>query len=165
MMVRSYFHTYGLNVVITNCSNNYGPKQHDEKLIPTIIRNAIKGRNIPIYGDGNNIRDWLFVSDHCSAIDLVFHNGKKGEVYNIGADKELSNNEIANLICEILDEKNPKECSYKKQLTFVEDRKGHDFRYAIDSTKIKDQLSWQKQQSFIEGLHKTIDFYLEKYEK
>jgi dTDP-glucose 4,6-dehydratase len=165
MMVRSYFHTYGLNIVITNCSNNYGPKQHDEKLIPTIVRNAIKGLDIPIYGNGSNIRDWLFVSDHCSAIDLVFHNGKKGEVYNIGADQELSNNEIADLICRILDEKVPKECSYKKQLTFVEDRKGHDFRYAIDSTKIKNQLSWRKQQSFKEGLHKTIDFYLKKYQK
>jgi len=144
MMVRSYFHTYGLNIVITNCSNNYGPKQHDEKLIPTIIRNAIKGLSIPIYGDGRNVRDWLFVSDHCSAIDLVFHNGEIGEVYNVGADKELSNNEIADLICIILDTKIPREHSYKKQLTFVEDRRGHDFRYAIDSTKIKSQLSWKK---------------------
>ena len=165
MMVRSYFHTYGLNIVITNCSNNYGPKQHDEKLIPTIIRNAIKGLSIPIYGDGRNVRDWLFVSDHCSAIDLVFHNGEIGEVYNVGADKELSNNEIADLICIILDTKIPREHSYKKQLTFVEDRRGHDFRYAIDSTKIKSQLSWKKKQSFIDGLHKTIDFYLNKYQK
>lgn len=163
MMVRSYFHTFDMNVVITNCSNNYGPKQHDEKLIPTIIRNAINGSKIPIYGDGKNIRDWLFVEDHCRAIDLVFHQGKVGEVYNIGADKELNNNEIADLICEILDKKISKEKSYKEQLVFVEDRKGHDFRYAIDSTKIKTQLSWQKQESFIEGLNKTIDFYLEKY--
>lgn len=164
MMVRSYFHTFKMNTVITNCSNNYGPKQHNEKLIPTVIRHAIKGLDIPIYGDGSNIRDWLFVDDHCRAIDSVFHKGNKGETYNIGADKELSNNEIADLICEILDKKRPQEKSYKEQLVFIEDRKGHDFRYAIDSTKIKTELFWQKQESFIEGLNKTIDFYLDKYQ-
>src|SRR5690606_37668773 len=134
-IVRSYFHTYGLNVVTTNCSNNYGPKQHDEKLIPTIIRKAISGEAIPIYGDGLNVRDWLYVQDHCVGIDLVFQNGKTGETYNIGGNNERDNLYIANKICEILDEILPKSSSYKNQITFVEDRPGHDKRYAIDATR------------------------------
>lgn len=162
-MVRSYFHTYGLNVVTTNCSNNYGPKQHDEKLIPTIIRKAISGEEIPIYGDGKNIRDWLYVLDHCIGIELVFNKGKLGETYNIGGKNERDNLYIANTICAILDEIHPKETSYKNQITFVKDRPGHDFRYAIDASKLEKELAWQAQENFESGIKKTINWYLEKY--
>lgn len=162
-LVRSYFHTFGLPVVTTNCSNNYGPKQHDEKLIPTIIRNAIRGNEIPIYGNGKNVRDWLFVEDHCEALELVFKKGKLGETYIIGGNNEKTNIEIANLICEILDKSVPKESSYKNQITFVTDRPGHDFRYAIDATKIKNDLHWEPKSTFESGLQKTIDWYLRKY--
>jgi dTDP-glucose 4,6-dehydratase len=164
-LVRSYFHTYGLNVVTTNCSNNYGPKQHDEKLIPTIIRKAVKGENIPIYGDGKNIRDWLFVLDHCKGIELVFKNGKIGDTYNIGGENERTNLYIVNIICEILDEVKPKEKSYKEQISFVKDRPGHDFRYAIDASKIEEELSWKAQENFESGIRKTILWYLEKYNR
>ena len=164
-LVRSYFHTYGLNVVTTNCSNNYGPKQHDEKLIPTIIRKAINGDNIPIYGDGKNIRDWLFVLDHCRGIELVYKNGRLGETYNIGGKNERNNLNIANMICEILDQEKPKEKSYKEQISFVKDRPGHDFRYAIDATKIEEELRWEAQENFESGIRKTIKWYLEKYQK
>ena len=164
-LVRSYFHTYGLNVVTTNCSNNYGPKQHDEKLIPTIIRKAINGDNIPIYGDGKNIRDWLFVLDHCRGIELVYKNGRLGETYNIGGKNERNNLNIANTICEILDQEKPKEKSYKEQISFVKDRPGHDFRYAIDATKIEEELRWEAQENFESGIRKTIKWYLEKYQK
>ncbi len=164
MVVRSYQHTYGMNTVITNCSNNYGPKQHDEKLIPTIIRKAIHGENIPIYGDGKNIRDWLYVLDHCKGIDLVYHTGNNGEVYNIGGRNERNNNYIADKICEILDELTPKENSYKAQITYVEDRAGHDRRYAIDATKIENELGWKADENFESGIVKTIKWYLEKYE-
>ena len=162
-MVRSYFHTFGMNVVTTNCSNNYGPKQHDEKLIPTIIRKAISGENIPIYGDGKNIRDWLYVLDHCTGIALAFKEGKLGETYNIGGKNERNNLYIANAICEILDEEKPKEKSYKEQISFVEDRAGHDFRYAIDASKIENKLNWKAQENFETGIRKTIQWYLEKY--
>jgi dTDP-glucose 4,6-dehydratase len=164
-MVRSYFHTYGLNVVTTNCSNNYGPKQHDEKLIPTIIRKAISGENIPIYGDGKNIRDWLYVLDHCKGIELAYQNGKAGETYNIGGENEHNNLYIATTICVILDEILPKKASYKKQITFVEDRLGHDFRYAIDASKIENELNWKSDESFDEGVKKTIKWYLKKYKQ
>jgi len=164
-IVRSYFHTYGMNVVTTNCSNNYGPKQHDEKLIPTIIRNAMAGDNIPIYGNGKNIRDWLYVLDHCKGIDLVFHNGEIGQTYNIGGRNERDNLYIANKICEILDSKLPKEISYKQQITFVEDRPGHDFRYAIDASKIEDKLGWKADENFESGIEKTINWYIDKYKK
>ncbi len=161
MIVRSYHHTYGLDTVITNCSNNYGPKQHDEKLIPTVIRKVLSGENIPIYGDGKNIRDWLFVLDHCKGIDLVFHNGKAGEVYNIGGRNERDNNYIAQKICEILDVLKPKERgSYKDQITYVEDRAGHDRRYAIDASKIEKELGWKADENFESGILKTINFYL-----
>lgn len=163
MIVRAYVETYGLNAVITNCSNNYGPKQHDEKLIPTIIRNALEGKNIPIYGDGKNIRDWLYVLDHCKGIDLVYHNGIKGNTYNIGSRNERTNLEIVNRICEILDQRLPKDTSYKEQITFVEDRAGHDRRYAIDSTKIETKLGWKADENFDSGIIKTIDWYLKKY--
>ena len=168
MIVRSYVETYGLDAVITNCSNNYGPKQHDEKLIPTIIRKALAGEPIPIYGDGKNIRDWLYVLDHCKGIDLVYHNGDKGEVYNIGGRNERTNLEIVDTITSILDKKVPpkkrigKE-SYKELITFVEDRAGHDRRYAIDATKIENTLGWRADENFDSGIIKTIDWYLKHY--
>ena len=162
-IVRSYFHTYGMNVVTTNCSNNYGPKQHDEKLIPTIIRKAISGENIPIYGDGTNVRDWLYVLDHCKGIDLVFKTGKAGETYNIGGRNERNNLYIVNTICSILDEIKPADKSYKDQITFVTDRPGHDFRYAIDASKVENELGWKADENFETGIKKTIDWYLKKY--
>ncbi|WP_294961835.1 dTDP-glucose 4,6-dehydratase [Sulfurimonas sp.] len=165
MIVRSYQETYGLNTVITNCSNNYGPKQHDEKLIPTIIRKALSGENIPIYGDGKNIRDWLYVLDHCKGIDLVYHAGKEANVYNIGGRNERTNLQIVDAICTILDEKVPKDSSYKELITFVEDRAGHDRRYAIDATKLETQLGWKANENFDSGIIKTIEWYLHKYEK
>lgn len=163
MIVRAYHHTYGMNTVITNCSNNYGPKQHDEKLIPTIIRKALNNQKIPIYGDGKNIRDWLYVLDHCKGIDLVFHEGNSGETYNIGGRNERDNLYIAHKICEILDTLKPKATSYKEQITFVEDRAGHDRRYAIDATKIETKLGWEAEENFESGILKTIQWYLKKY--
>ena len=162
-LVRSYFHTYGMNVVTTNCSNNYGPKQNDEKLIPTIIKKALSGDKIPIYGDGKNIRDWLYVIDHCIGIDLVFQKGIAGETYNIGGNNEKNNLFIADKICEILDEILPKQQSYKEQIEFVKDRPGHDFRYAIDATKIESILGWKANENFESGILKTIQWYLNKY--
>jgi dTDP-glucose 4,6-dehydratase len=165
MIVRSYHHTYGMNTVITNCSNNYGPKQHNEKLIPTVIRKALAGENIPVYGDGKNIRDWLYVLDHCKGIDLVYHTGRSGEVYNIGGRNERNNNQIVNRICTLLDEMNPRSDtkSYKGQITYVEDRAGHDRRYAIDATKIESELGWNARETFDTGIVKTIEWYLKKY--
>ena len=149
MLVRSYFHTYGMNTVITNCSNNYGPKQHSEKLIPTIIRKALAGEEIPIYGNGKNIRDWLYVRDHCTGIAKVFFEGKKGETYNIGGKNEKQNIDIAHIICDILDSKiSEKNNKYSDQIVFVEDRAGHDFRYAIDASKIENELGWKAEESF-----------------
>ena len=162
-IVRSYFHTYGMNVVTTNCSNNYGPKQHDEKLIPTIIRRAINNEIIPIYGDGKNIRDWLYVEDHCKGIDLALKKGKAGETYNIGGKNERDNLYIAHKICEILDKLKPKSEPYSKLITFVKDRPGHDFRYAIDATKIEIELGWKADENFETGIVKTIEWYLNKY--
>ncbi|MBU0641610.1 MAG: dTDP-glucose 4,6-dehydratase [Planctomycetes bacterium] len=173
MIVRSYQETYGLNTVITNCSNNYGPKQHDEKLIPTIIRKALAGESIPIYGDGKNIRDWLYVLDHCKGVDIVYHTGKQGNVYNIGGRNERTNLQIVDAICSILDEKvplnlEPRTCSgqnsYKDLITFVEDRAGHDRRYAIDATKLETELGWKADENFESGIVKTIEWYLQKYE-
>lgn len=163
-IVRSYFHTYGLNVVTTNCSNNYGPKQHDEKLIPTIIRKALKNENIPIYGDGKNIRDWLYVEDHCKGIDLAFNKGDTGETYNIGGKNERNNLYIANTICDILDDVLPKTKSYKEQIVFVKDRPGHDYRYAIDASKIENNLRWKAEENFESGIKKTVDWYIKKYQ-
>ena len=166
MIVRSYHHTFGMNTVITNCSNNYGPKQHDEKLIPTIIRNALNGNYIPIYGDGKNIRDWLYVIDHCKGIDLAYHKGKAGETYNIGGKNERTNIYIANRICEILDEIKPrKNGSYKDLITHVKDRPGHDRRYAIDASKIENELNWRAEESFESGIVKTVEWYLNKHIK
>src|SRR5574344_1305971 len=164
MIIRAYNETYGLNTVITNCSNNYGPKQHDEKLIPTIIRNALLGNPIPIYGDGKNIRDWLYVLDHCKGIDLVYHNGKTGEVYNIGGRNERTNLQIVDRITTILDKEVPiANFSYKSLITFVEDRAGHDRRYAIDATKLEEELGWKADENFATGIVKTIEWYLNKY--
>jgi len=165
MIVRSYQETYGLNTVITNCSNNYGPKQHDEKLIPTIIRKCLVGEPIPIYGDGKNIRDWLYVLDHCKGIDLVYHKGKEGNVYNIGGRNERTNLQIVDAITTILDEKVPRKNSqsYKELITFVEDRAGHDRRYAIDATKLENELGWRADENFDSGIILTIDWYLKKY--
>ena len=165
MLVRSYQNTYGLDTVITNCSNNYGPKQHDEKLIPTIIRKALAGESIPIYGDGKNIRDWLFVLDHCRGIDLVYHKGKRGDVYNIGGRNERTNLQIVNSICSILDKKVPKENSYSELISFVEDRVGHDRRYAIDATKLEKKLGWRAEYDFESGILKTVEYYLKIYNK
>ncbi|TAD98406.1 MAG: dTDP-glucose 4,6-dehydratase [Bacteroidetes bacterium] len=165
MIVRSYFHTYGLNVVTTNCSNNYGAKQHDEKLIPTIIRKAITQKPIPVYGDGMNIRDWLFVLDHCKGIDLAFHKGKAGETYNIGGKNERHNLHIVKQICTLLDQKKPLASgSYQQFITFVQDRAGHDRRYAIDATKIETELGWKAEETFDSGIEKTVDWYLKKYQ-
>jgi dTDP-glucose 4,6-dehydratase len=163
MIVRSYQETFGLNTIITNCSNNYGPKQHDEKLIPTVIRKALNGEPIPIYGDGKNIRDWLYVLDHCKGIDLAYHVGVESNVYNIGGRNERTNLQIVDVICAILDEKVPKKESYKELITFVEDRAGHDRRYAIDATKIEGILGWKAEENFDSGIVKTIEWYLKKY--
>jgi len=167
LIVRSYFHTYGMNVVTTNCSNNYGPKQHNEKLIPTIIKKALLGEKIPVYGDGKNIRDWLYVEDHCIGIDLVFHKGRKGETYNIGGRNEKVNIDIVNHICSILDERKPRgdKKSYSEQISFVKDRPGHDKRYAIDATKIENELGWKAKENFESGILKTVEWYLNRGDK
>lgn len=165
-VVRSYFHTYGMRVVTTNCSNNYGPKQHKEKLIPTIIRKALSGENIPIYGDGTNVRDWLYVLDHCKGIDLVFHKGAMGETYNIGGRNERNNLYIVDAICSLLDTLKPniQGRSYKEQITFVTDRPGHDFRYAIDATKLENELGWKADENFETGIKKTVEWYIKKFQ-
>lgn len=162
MIVRAYHRTYGMNVTVSNCSNNYGPKQHPEKLIPKIISNALSGKDIPIYGDGKNVRDWLYVLDHCKAIDLIFHNGKSGETYNIGGHNEKNNLEIVDAICTILDDKCPQGNGkhYKDLVVFVKDRPGHDKRYAIDASKLSEQLGWKADENFASGIVKTVDWYL-----
>jgi len=159
-LVRAWHHTYGLPVLTTNCSNNYGPYQFPEKLIPVIILKALKGEAIPIYGDGSNIRDWLFVQDHCEAILTVFQKGRLGETYNIGGNNEKTNLEVVHHICAILDEMRPKEGAYSDQITFVKDRPGHDARYAIDATKIARELVWEPAESFETGMRKTVAWYL-----
>lgn len=161
MVVRSYFHTYGMNVTTSNCSNNYGPKQHDEKLIPTIIRKCMAGENIPIYGNGKNIRDWLYVLDHCKAIDLIYRKGRSGETYNIGGRNERNNLQIVDAICSILDRERPRaEGRYAELVTFVRDRPGHDMRYAIDATKLETELGWKADENFDTGIVKTVEWYL-----
>ena len=161
-LVRAWNLTFNLPTIITNCSNNYGPFQFPEKLIPLMIINCIKHNNLPIYGDGKNIRDWLYVTDHCDALYSVILNGKNGETYNIGGNQEKNNLEIVSTICKILDEKIPsnKIDSYKELITFVEDRPGHDFRYAIDASKIKKHLNWSPHYTFEDGIKKTIDWYI-----
>ena len=161
-LVRAYHHTFGMNVTTSNCSNNYGPKQHNEKLIPTIIRNALAEKPIPVYGTGNNIRDWLYVLDHCKAIDLIYHNGKAGETYNIGGHNERNNIQIVNRVCAILDEIRPRAngAKYADLITFVTDRAGHDFRYAIDADKITKELGWKADENFDSGIVKTVEWYV-----
>lgn len=159
-IVRAYHHTYGMDVTTSNCSNNYGPKQHAEKLIPTIIRKCLAEEPIPVYGNGQNVRDWLYVLDHCKAIDLIFHQGKSGETYNVGGHNERNNLQIVNTVCRILDEKKPrKKGVYTDLINFVPDRPGHDLRYAIDAQKLERELGWKADEYFETGIVKTIDWY------
>ena len=161
-LVRAWNETYGLPVITTNCSNNYGPYQFPEKLIPTLILNAIAGKKLPIYGDGENVRDWLHVEDHVEAILRVLSDGVVGNVYNIGGNAEKTNLEVANAVCASLDNAKPKKAgSYREQITFVEDRPGHDRRYAIDFTKIKTELGWKPKMSFEAGIDRTVKWYLD----
>ena len=161
MMVRAYHHTYGLNTVMTHCSNNFGAHQHEEKLIPTIIRRALALEVIPIYGDGLYTRDWLYVEDHCKAIDLCFNKGRSGEVYDIGARNEWNNLALAELICGLLDQKQPsEEGSYRRLIRQVADRPGHDRRYAIDPSKIEKELGWSANPHFLEQLGRVVDSYM-----
>ncbi len=160
-IVRAYFHTYKLPVVISNCSNNYGPNQFPEKLIPLSINNIKNSKPIPIYGKGENIRDWLYVEDHASAIDTIFHKGVTGETYNVGGNNEWKNIDLIKLLCRVMDEKLGREAgTSEKLITYVTDRAGHDLRYAIDSTKLKNDLGWEPSIQFPEGLAKTVDWYL-----
>ena len=159
--VRAYANTYNLPIIISNCSNNYGPNQFPEKLLPLCINNIKNNQPLPIYGKGENIRDWLFVIDHANAIDTIFHHGIHGETYNIGGFNEWKNIDVVRLLCRIMDKKlSRKEGSSEKLLTFVKDRAGHDLRYAIDATKIKEELSWEPSLQFEEGMEKTVDWYL-----
>ena len=162
MLVRAYRHTYGMNVTTSNCSNNYGPKQHPEKLIPHIIQSALAEKPLPIYGDGKNIRDWLYVLDHCKAINLVWTKGRAGETYNIGGRNERDNITIVTKICRLLDERRPRKNGgkYEELITFVKDRAGHDRRYAIDATKLEKELGWKADENFETGILKTVDWYL-----
>ncbi len=160
-MVRAYNHTFGIPVVISNCSNNYGPNQFPEKLIPLAINNIKNNKPIPVYGKGENIRDWLYVEDHASAIDLIFHKGKAGETYNIGGNNEWKNIDLIKLLCRIMDKKlNREEGTSEKLITYVKDRPGHDLRYAIDSSKLQKELGWSPIPDFAVGLEKTVDWYL-----
>jgi len=165
-LVRAYHHTYGLPVLTTNCSNNYGPLHFPEKLIPLVLLNALKGKALPIYGDGSNVRDWLYVRDHCSAIERVLEAGKVGDTYNIGGVNEKTNLDVVKTLCTILDELSPREDgkSYSEQITFVKDRPGHDQRYAIDATKIDRDLGWKPAETFESGIRKTVIWYLENPE-
>ena len=162
-LVRAYHHTYGLPVLTTNCSNNYGPYHFPEKLIPLVIHNALAGKPLPIYGDGQQIRDWLYVKDHCSAIRRVLEGGKLGEVYNVGGWNEKANLDVVHTLCAILDEFSPRADgqSYRKQITFVTDRPGHDRRYAIDATKLERELGWKPAETFETGIRKTVQWYLD----
>lgn len=162
-LVRAYHHTYGMPVLTTNCSNNYGPYHFPEKLIPLIIGNARAGKSLPIYGDGQQVRDWLYVGDHCAAIRRVLADGRPGEVYNIGGWNEKANIEVVHILCDLLDELAPKaigEGSYRSQITFVQDRPGHDRRYAIDARKIERELGWKPAETFETGIRKTVQWYL-----
>jgi dTDP-glucose 4,6-dehydratase len=161
-LVRAWVHTYGLPAIITNCSNNYGPYQFPEKLIPLMIANALKGKPLPVYGDGEQVRDWLFVMDHCRALRTVLEKGRVGETYNIGGGNQRSNLEVVQTLCGLLDELVPgsKFCPHSELVTFVEDRPGHDRRYAIDARKLEGELGWRPQESFETGLRKTVEWYL-----
>jgi dTDP-glucose 4,6-dehydratase len=161
--VRAYHHTYGLPTLTTNCSNNYGPHQFPEKLIPVIINSALAGKPLPVYGDGKNVRDWLFVLDHCEALRLVLERGRPGETYNIGGGAERANIDLVNTICGLLDKAAPRKggARYAELISFVKDRPGHDRRYAIDSAKIARELGWKPREDFASGLKKTVDWYVQ----
>ncbi len=162
-LVRAWFHTYGLPVLTTNCSNNYGPYQFPEKLIPLVIHNALKGKPLPVYGDGKQIRDWLYVEDHCDAIRVVLERGRLGKAYNIGGNNEKTNISVVETICRILDQLRPRadRKSYLEQITFVKDRPGHDRRYAINASKIANELGWKPKETFESGIQKTVQWYLD----
>lgn len=162
--VRAYHHTYGLPVTVSNCSNNYGPYQHSEKLIPTIIRACLEQKPIPVYGDGSNIRDWLYVTDHCQAIDVVIAEGRLGEHYNIGGCNEWSNIAIVKHLCQLIDEFRPAQAPHDRLISFVTDRPGHDWRYAIDASKMREELHWQPAETFETGIRKTVQWYLAQSE-
>jgi dTDP-glucose 4,6-dehydratase len=161
-LVRAYHHTYGLPTLITNCSNNYGPRQFPEKLIPLLIVNALSGKLLPIYGDGLNVRDWLYVGDHCDAIRTVLENGKPGDTYNIGGWNEMTNLDVVRIVCQVLDELAPRaNGKYESLIAFVKDRPGHDRRYAIDASKIHRELGWRPKQTFATGIRETVRWYLD----
>jgi dTDP-glucose 4,6-dehydratase len=160
-LVRAYFHTYGLPALTTNCSNNYGPFQFPEKLIPVVLLNALAGKPLPVYGDGKNVRDWLYVGDHCAGIRAVLERGRLGETYNIGGRNEMQNIAVVQAICKTLDELRPRRAgSYAEQISFVKDRPGHDRRYAIDCRKIEAELGWRPAETFASGIARTIAWYL-----
>ena len=161
-LVRACYHTYHLPVVTTNCSNNYGPYHFPEKLIPLMILNALGGKSLPVYGDGKNVRDWLYVTDHCSAIRLALARGRLGETYNVGGRNERTNLDVVNIVCSLLDELKPRADgnSYSTQISFVKDRPGHDLRYAIDAAKLESELGWKAVENFESGIRKTVQWYL-----
>lgn len=163
-LVRAWGETYGLPILVTNCSNNYGPFHFPEKLVPVVILNALAGKDIPVYGNGENVRDWLYVEDHADALLRVLEAGVLGRTYNIGGENEARNIDLVNTICKILDEKRPKTKSYAQQIKFVQDRPGHDLRYAIDPTRMRNELNWRPSVTLEQGLDKTIDWYLENEE-
>jgi len=160
-LVRAWCHTYGMPVTTTNCSNNYGPRQHNEKFIPTVIHSCLEGRPIPVYGDGSNIRDWLYVIDHCAGIDQVIRRGEQGETYNIGGLNEWANIDICRLVCRLMDEYRPGDQPYETLISFVTDRAGHDWRYAIDAGKMSHELGWHPGETFESGIRKTVRWYLD----
>jgi len=165
-MVRAYYHTYGLPTLTTNCSNNYGPRQFPEKLIPLVIRNALAGEPLPVYGDGKNVRDWLFVADHCDAVRLVLEKGRIGETYNIGGENERANIDVVKTICALLDGLHPRSAgSYASLIRYVTDRPGHDRRYAMNIAKIRRELAWQPRESFETGMEKTVRWYIDNVER
>ena len=163
-LARAWHETFGLPVITTNCTNNYGPLQHEEKLIPLMISHSLKGKKLPIYGDGSNVRDWLYVKDHCDALSLVLKKGRTGETYNIGGKNEIKNIEVVTQICNLLDDVYPKKngSSYSDLITFVEDRLGHDYRYGLNISKIENELGWSPKENFDSGINKTVEWYLKK---
>ena len=163
-LARAWHETFGLPVITTNCTNNYGPFQHEEKLIPLMISHSLKGKKLPIYGDGSNVRDWLYVKDHCDALSLVLKKGRTGETYNIGGKNEIKNIEVVTHICNLLDEIYPKKngSSYSDQIIFVEDRLGHDYRYGLNISKIENEIGWSPKENFDSGIYKTVEWYLKK---
>ena len=162
-LVRAWNETYGLPTITTNCTNNYGPFQHEEKLIPLLINYCLAKKKLPIYGDGSNIRDWLYVQDHCDALRIILEKGKIGETYNIGGNNEIKNIDVVNKVCSLLDELNPREDgkSYSEQISFVQDRLGHDYRYGLNISKINEDVGWSPKENFDSGLKKTVEWYLD----